>query len=306
MQSKNPHIVCFGEVLWDNLPSGKKPGGAPMNVAYHLTRSGVSASLISRVGHDANGKELLQVLHQLDLNTTYCQVDDLQSTSTVEVVITPDNEVTYDIVFPVAWDYIQYENRFEELIKKSDAFVFGSLAGRNEVTRATLNKLLNLSAFNVFDVNLRPPFYEQAYITSLLAKTNLLKLNLYELNLLTGWYGDSDSNEPDKVRLLQEKFAISEIIVTKGGKGASYYKGGKVYHSPAYQIAVKDTVGSGDSFLAAFLSKQLMGETPEHILEFASAVAAFVTTQAGACPPYTPADVKKFIDNTASLKTVIS
>ena len=55
-------VICFGEVLWDFLPQGKEPGGAPMNVTYHLNKSGVPASLISKVGKDDLGDEILKVM----------------------------------------------------------------------------------------------------------------------------------------------------------------------------------------------------------------------------------------------------
>ena len=295
MSERTKYAVCYGEVLWDNLPGGKKPGGAPMNVAYHLKKCGINSYLISRIGNDQNGEELKRVLQGLDINDNYCQVDETQPTSLVEVVISPENEVSYDIVYPAAWDFIAFEEQLKPLVANADAFVYGSLSGRNNVTRETLSQLLDLSTFNVFDVNLRAPFYEEAYITFLLEKTNLLKLNLQELNLLAGWSQESYNKESDKVKFLQEKFAIKEIIVTKGSAGASYYDETTQLHHDAYPIQVKDTIGSGDSFLAAFLSKKLNGEPDT--LKFASAVAAFVTTQPGACPPYTILDIQQFLSN---------
>src|SRR5690606_34118076 len=195
---------CFGEVLWDNLPAGKKPGGAPMNVAYHLKKLGIDSYLISRIGNDTNGEELKQVLQVLNIDTEYCQVDEEQPTSLVEVEISPENEVTYEIVYPAAWDYIEYEGRLKPLVQNADALIYGSLSGRNNVTRETLAQLLELSPFNVFDVNLRPPFYEESYIAFLLAKTDLLKLNLQELNLLAGWNQVTYKDELDKIKLLQD------------------------------------------------------------------------------------------------------
>lgn len=295
MTEKNTNAVCFGEILWDNLPSGKRPGGAPMNVAYHLRKLEITSNLISSVGNDQNGKELLDMLQSLGLSTAYCQSDPEHSTSTVEVTITPDNEVSYDIIFPVAWDFIKYQDQFETLVRNTDAFIFGSLSGRNDVTRETLCQLLDLSPFNVFDINLRPPFYEEKYVSYLLQKTDMLKLNLQELNILVSWSSSACKNESDKIKLLQDQYNIKEIILTKGSAGASYYTEHAYFHHEAHSIQVKDTVGSGDSFLAAFLSKKLKGESVENILDFASAVAAFVTTQSGACPPYSLLDIKQFI-----------
>lgn len=289
------NVICFGEVLWDNLPSGRQPGGAPMNVAYHLNKLGISSSLVSRVGNDENGIGLLQILKTLSLDTDYCQVDQLNKTSTVEVNIATNNEVAYEIVFPVAWDFIELDSRILALTSKSDAFVFGSLAGRNEITRSTLLELLDIATYRVFDVNLRAPFYCEKYMSILLGKTDLLKLNYLELNEVVSWYSDDCKQEELQVKLLQRKFGIKEIIVTKGSAGASFYTKEQAYSQPAFRISVADTVGSGDSFLAAFLSERLKNRNIEQSLEFASALSAFITTHSGACPSYELPDISNFI-----------
>jgi len=296
---QTPNVICFGEVLWDNLPSGRQPGGAPMNVAYHLNKCGIRSHVLSRVGNDKNGADLLNVLKDLGLSTQYCQVDSLHKTSTVEVNITTNNEVEYEIVYPVAWDFIELENRFKELTMQMDAFVFGSLSGRRKATKDTLMQLLDLATYRVFDVNLREPYYEKGYISSLLEKTDLLKLNTHELKMITGWYSISDLDEITQIKLLQDKYSIQEIIVTRGAEGASFYNNDRVYHQSAFKIQVKDTIGSGDSFLAAFLSKRLLQADIRECLSFASGLSAFITTQSGACPPYQLSDLTRFI-STAS------
>jgi fructokinase len=294
-----PGVICFGEMLWDNLPSGRKPGGAPMNVAYHLNKFHIRSTVLSRVGNDADGIALLNVLKDLDLGTDCCQVDFANKTSTVEVQITENNEVEYEIVSPVAWDFIALQTRYTDITRQADAFVFGSLSGRNEVTRATLSALLELASYRVFDVNLRAPHYDRKYIQDLLQKTNLLKLNEQELKMIAGWSGRFEMDEKGQVKLLQDQFNIPEIIVTKGAAGASFYNNNLVYDQRAFKIKVKDTVGSGDSFLAAFLSRRLKSADIQECLRFASAVSAFITSQSGACPPYQMADLTHFI-STAS------
>lgn len=295
IRDKGINVICFGEVLWDNLPSGRKPGGAPMNVAYHLQKLGISSSLVSRVGNDDNGTSLLEILKKLDLSTEYCQIDGFNKTSTVEVNITSNNEVEYEIVFPVAWDFIALDPRISALTSKANAIVFGSLAGRNEMSRSTLHTLLDSAKYRVFDVNLRAPYYSESYMHILLGKTDLLKLNYLELGKIVGWYKEDCKEEKEKVQFLQDKFDIKEIIVTKGSDGASFYAGSDVYHQSAYKIIVKDTVGSGDSFLAAFLSSRLKNHGIEESLTFAAALSAFITTHAGACPPYQISDVTDFM-----------
>lgn len=266
-----------------------------MNVAYHLNKLGLNAELISSVGNDRDGKELLKVLTELKLSIEYCQVDQEHKTSSVEVEVTNDHEMKYDIVYPVAWDYIRFEDRFTGLVKNADALVFGSLSGRNEGSRKTLYQILEMAAYKVMDVNLRAPHYDSAYVSALLEKTDLLKLNQEELGILTDWYSKSCKNESDRVSLLQDKFDIAEVLVTKGSKGATYHGIQTEYHWAAYDIIVNDTVGSGDSFLAAFLSKRLNKDYIQDTLDFAVALSAFITTQTGACPPYQRATINRFM-----------
>ncbi|MCZ4244074.1 carbohydrate kinase family protein [Pedobacter punctiformis] len=294
-RKNNVTVICFGEVLWDNFPSGKKPGGAIMNVAYHLKNLGVNSHLISKIGKDGNGAELQQVLNHLGIDDTYVQIDEKHKTSTVEVHVGEDNEVTYEIVQPVAWDFITPENPHTRLVAQADALVYGSLSGRTETSRKTLEHLLELAPYRVMDVNLRAPHYNESYISSLLHKTDLLKLNLDELGIISNWFSQQCKTETDRVDLLQNKFNIPEMVVTKGGKGASYYGVKTEHHWPAYNIKVKDTVGSGDSFLAGLLSMKLSNEYINDTLDFAVALSAYITTQEGACPVYEKSAINRFM-----------
>lgn len=296
-----PNVICFGEVLWDNLPGGRQPGGAPMNVAYHLNKLGITSNLVSRLGNDENGTSLLEMLKILAIGTGYCQLDQVHKTSTVAVNIGLNDEVSYEIVFPVAWDFIASDPEILSLTSKADAFVFGSLAGRNEISRGTLNELLDVATYRVFDVNLRAPYYGKDYLDTLFKKTDLLKLNAQELTEVTSWYTDPCAQETQAVKLLQDKFGIKEVIVTKGSAGATFYTGEQAYHQPAYPVTVADTVGSGDSFLAAFLSERLKSSSIERSLEFAASLAAFVTTHSGACPAYQRSDIPNYFSSVANL-----
>lgn len=293
--SSNKSVVCFGEVLWDILPDGKKPGGAPMNVAYHLRKLGLDSFMISSVGNDTVGRELMDFLQSIGLPVNYIQHDRQYATSEVQAIIGANHEVTYDILFPVAWDFIQWKPEYKQLIEQAGAFVFGSLGSRNETSRATLLEMLDCAKFRVFDVNIREPHYSKEFITELFHKCDLLKLNIAELDMITGWYNSSCSTESDRIDLLFNRFKVQEIVITKGGKGATYYREGIRYDHPAYPVEVQDTVGSGDSFLAAFLAMKLSGETLAQTLDYAVAMGAFITSKSGACPEYSESDLDRFI-----------
>ena len=289
-------VVCFGEILWDNLPTGRRPGGAPMNVAYHLHKLGLESQLISSIGNDASGEELMGFFAEIGLKTDLVQVDQEHATSEVLATVNPINhEVTYDIVSPVAWDFIRWQQNFETLLNEAQAFVFGTLSARNITSRNTLYKMLDHSAYRVFDVNLRAPHYSQEVIDALLQKSNMVKLNSSELLLIAHWYNPSCVKEAECVEVLFERFNIDEVLITKGSQGATYYTDLFRYDYPAYKVSVADTIGSGDSFLAAFLAMKLGDEPVEITLDYAVAMGAFITSQAGACPQYSKFDLERFI-----------
>ncbi len=278
-------VVCFGETLWDFLPGGRQPGGAPMNVAYHLGKLGKHPAVISRVGKDALGNELLSVMTEKQICTDYLQLDNALPTSTVVALQKDNHEMVYDIVQNVAWDNIVYDDSLGKLVREAKYFVFGSLAARSSATRQTLMQLLDAANTKVLDINLRAPYYNQPLIELLLSKADIVKLNEAELKLITSWY-EMYENEEDAISFLQERFNISTVVVTKGAEGALLKVKGTLYSHDGYQVSVADTVGSGDSFLAGVIF-QLLDKIPyEHILDFANKLGAFITTQKGACPEY--------------------
>ncbi|WP_442587493.1 carbohydrate kinase family protein [Pedobacter sp. AW31-3R] len=294
-----PSVVCFGEVLWDVFPTVRKPGGAPMNVAYNLRQLGVNCSMISRLGDDEDGKGLLQQFADWNFPATYIGIDCKYPTSTVDLVADEHNDYTYTIHEGVAWDHIPVDAANAALVSNADAFVFGSLAMRDTETYHTLLQLMDLARVKVLDINIRMPFFSIDKIREILPKIDILKLNKAELNQVIEALGaDIEADEDLRVRYLQDTYGIAEVLLTKGSKGAIYYCGAESFFQPAYHITVKDTVGSGDAFLAGFLSKRFSG-TPavskSSYVDFAAAIGAFMTTKDGACPSYTIDEVIAFI-----------
>lgn len=287
-------VVCFGEILWDVLPDCAVPGGAPMNVAYHLKKMGINPALITRVGLDDWGKNLIGILERNQLVTDFVQLDGNLETGKVNATIGANNEMSYDILKPVAWDNIQMDKEYESLVSNSQYFVFGSLVTRSEVSRNTLYQLVEMAKYKVIDINLRPPHYNREIVEKLLSEADLLKLNIAELELITGWFSTL-SSEHDRIKVLQDVYHIENIVVTKGGEGALLNVGGIVYEHRGFPVEVKDTVGSGDSFLAGLLYKFLQGGTPAEALEFASGLGALIASHTGACPDYKKEEINNLI-----------
>ena len=297
MPNKNIHkVVCFGEVLWDILPSAAVPGGAPMNVAYHLQKLIKNPALITRIGMDDKGQELMNIFSGHGVCTDYFQVDDKYETGKVFASPNEYNEVVYDIVKPVAWDFIAWDNAFIELLANAEFFVFGSLAARNKASKDTLFRLLEIARNKVLDINLRAPHYNRRIVEQLLRKTDFVKMNLAELELITGWFSNHTSVE-DRLKSIQDKFSISNMVVTMGGEGAMLCMNGEITKHGGFKVDVLDTVGSGDAFLAGLLSHLLDNADNKEALEFASGLGAFIATQRGACPDYNIDEIKNLIDD---------
>lgn len=288
-----PPVICFGEVLWDMLPEGPQPGGAPLNVAYHLNKRGVKANIFSKIGNDLYGQQLSSLIHSWGIGRDFLQIDTKYPTSQVLAKMN-GTEASYEIVFPVAWDFIERVNGSGPIINNSTYFIYGSLASRSEFTRSTLFDLLENDCIKVFDINLRPPFVSRDLLGTLLTKADIVKFNQAELEMVQSVFGGSFSNEVSQIRFIQEKFSVPEIIVTKGEFGASYYKNQAVYHAWGNEVKVHDTIGSGDSFLAAFIAGHFLNQEPQEIIKDAVAMGAFIATKKGGCPDYKIQEYKEF------------
>ncbi len=287
-------IVCFGEVLWDMLPSGAKPGGAPMNVAIHLKRQGLKPFIVSSVGNDENGHKLRVFLQNSGMNLEFLQTHETLPTSQVLIHLDSEKNATYEICEPVAWDNIQFTKALENLASKTGLVVFGTLAMRNETTRKTLLKFLEHSPAKRFlDVNLRPPFDKKEVVEKMLFLSDFAKLNNDELATIAGWNGKTGS-EKDLVHWFSEYYNCETVCVTRGANGAALFIQDILYEHPGFKVQAEDTVGAGDSFLAGLITQLSSGNSPEKALEYACATGAFVASQPGAVPEYSKEDIENF------------
>ncbi|MCB2153818.1 carbohydrate kinase [bacterium] len=278
-------ILCLGEVLWDALPSGLFLGGAPYNVASHLREAGQQVRFASRVGDDELGREVLRRLTRSGLVTDLVQVDKHLPTGFVIVDLDSGGSPTFDVVQPSAWDAIEVTHELQSAAAQARALVFGSLAQRSEVSRATIQTLIRKADYTVFDINLRPPFDDLHVVADCLPCSKVVKMNDHEQALLGKHFGFSGSKE-DQARNLAERFGIESVCVTCGADGACLLHQGSWLFDPGFRVQVADAVGAGDSFLATLLAGLLAGVKPSEALRRANAVGAFVASQNGATPPH--------------------
>jgi fructokinase len=290
------NIICFGEVLFDVFPTHKKIGGAPLNVALRLASLGINAQIISRVGNDEIGRELLAFIKKNGVDTDTIQIDENLSTGEVIVQLNEKGSASYTINYPVAWDKIICIPEDEIRVKKADALVFGSLVCRDGVSQNSLLEIINYTKYAVFDVNLRAPFYTKEILVNLMMQSDFIKFNDDELYEVSAFLNSPYHSLEQNILFIAEKTNTKHICVTKGSHGAVLYYNEKMYYNSGYKIDVIDTVGSGDSFLAGLLSKLLYDENPQEAIDFACALGAIVAKNEGANPKISSKEIDDFMN----------
>lgn len=287
----NEIVVGMGEALWDVLPEGKKIGGAPANFAYHVSQFGLPSCVVSAIGDDALGKEIIENFTSKGLDQFIAEVP--YPTGTVQVEIDQTGIPLYDIKENVAWDNIPYTEHLDALAKRTKAVCFGSLAQRNVVSRNTINHFLDTmpkddDSLIVFDVNLRQGFYNKEILCKSMQNCNILKINDEELITVSRMFGYPGIDLQDKCWILLGKYNLKMLILTCGINGSYVFTPGNVSFQPTPKVEVADPVGAGDSFTAAFIASILKGKSVTEAHSIAVKTSAYVCTQKGAMPILPP------------------
>lgn len=290
-----PVITCFGETLWDIFPDERKIGGAPLNVACRLHSLGSKVHLISRVGKDHNGNQILKFLQHLGLISSGIQIDHQYPTGVVNVHLDNSNTASYTIEKPAAWDFISIDEEVLYKIKSSDALIFGSLVCRSETSKNTLFTLLDQPVFKVFDANLRPPHYSLDLILELMIKADFIKLNDEELTEVCKFVNIRNGSLKEQLLELSKLTKSKHICVTLGKKGALLLTDNQLFKNNGYAVKVKDTVGAGDSFLAALIHLFLFKKEPQYALDYSCAVGSLVATKSGANEPIAENEIHRLL-----------
>ena len=281
------YIVGLGEALWDMLPQGKQLGGAPANFAYHVQEFGLPVRVVSAVGDDCLGHEIIDLFRQRHLPACVPFVS--HPTGTVQVTLDDDGVPAYEIQREVAWDYIPFTDELEKLARQTQVVCFGSLAQRNVVSRQTIQRFIAAmpqgeEVLKVFDINLRQQFYTAELLHESLTMSNVLKINDEELQIVTSLFGLTSSSQEDQARCLLERYALQMVILTCGEQGSYIFTLTETSYLPTPRVDVVDTVGAGDSFTAAFVASYIQGLSIRASHQAAVQVSAYVCTQAGAMP----------------------
>ena len=275
-------MICFGEIIWDCLPTGKVLGGAQLNMSVQMHNMGLKPVLVTAVGNDDLGNEMLHDVQQLRLDISSIAQIDKYPTSRVDITLDEEGRATYDIKMPVAWDAIPITNDHLQ-IAKDKGVIFGSMAQRmNDDSYHNLDRLLEFSSLNFFDANFRLPFTTKELLIKYLPLSHIFKINDEELPILMQWL-DKSYGEDEALKYLSEKYEINHILLTKGSEGSKILSDDIIHRHAGYKVEVDDTVGCGDSFTAGFVYGLENKMEVSDIIDFASALSAVVASKKGGC-----------------------
>ena len=276
-------IVGIGEILWDMLPAGKALGGAPANFAYHALRLGEEGWVVSAIGDDPLGAEIMEIVAEKRLNHLIAVTD--QPTGTVRVSLDAKRVPSYNITEDVAWDNIPFTPEMEALAARADAVCFGSLVQRM-ASRDSVLRFLRATrpeALRVFDINLRQHYYSREVIDESLKLADILKINDEEIRIVADMFGLGD-DDTAACRALIARYGLQLVILTKGADGSEVITADESFPQKAGKVKVVDTVGAGDSFTAAFVVAYLRGLSLSDAQRLANETAAYVCSCKGAMP----------------------
>ena len=280
---KKHTVIGMGEVLWDLLPDGKILGGAPVNFAYHAMQLGAVGVAVSSVGDDELGREIMDSVNSKGVEN--CIAVNNHPTGTVGVTL-KDGKPDYTIYENVAWDFIELTSEAIKMLQQADAVCFGTLAQRNAVSHAAIQKALKLvpeGCLKVYDINLRQKYYSKELISESLLVANVFKINDDEVELFKQLF-DLEGSETEVCLKIKETYSLEYLALTKGEKGSYLFHESEVSFLPTPLVVVEDTIGAGDSFTSAIVMGILKQQPLNEIHRKAVEISAFVCTQKGATP----------------------
>lgn len=294
------NIAAVGEVLWDEYGEERYVGGAPANFVTHIARTAHHPFLFSRVGDDADGRELVQKLHAENINVTGVQTDIFRPTGRVTIELDRHGVPTFRCSSNVAFDEMRVDSNWESLAPQMDVIFFGMLAQRKDQSREAIHSFLGKAegALKIFDANIRTwDLANRGTLVDSLKKADILKMNRKECDIIKKGLGGQGDDGDFMHHLLQE-YDLKMAALTLGEVGCLIVSPQDREFDPGYYIDAIDSSGAGDAFAAGLVIKYLDAAPLNEIADFANRLAAFVSLCKGAAPPWTVEE----IDNVMSLR----
>ena len=268
--------ISFGEALIDEYADRRVVAGAPLHVAAHLAALGWDAALVTRIGDDEDGRDLLDTVRAAGIDDRYVEVDPHLPTGEVTVDLDVDGVPTFTISAPAAWDAIEGPDP----LPPYDLLCFGTLPMRDPRSRKALQRMVSSgSGMRAGDANLRDPHWNAAAVRMLVGNCDLLKVSDTELPTVSDIMRTTGT--PGDLTLLGPEW----VCVTRGAAGATlHHREGASWMVAGREVVVVDTVGAGDSFLARLADGIVRGVDPQESLAAAADLASAIVGQRGGLP----------------------
>ena len=267
---KNVKIAGIGEVVYDIFQDSRKIGGAPVDFLHQAQVRGAETFLISAIGADDLGREVVSELNKLEINPVLAITP--YPTGRVLIYKSGDSFCAH-ILENAAWDYIPFTNNAKECIKKVDAIYYDSLALRKQYSSDTILDLIDDAQnceYKFFDANFRHNYYTKETVLKLLKRSNILKLNADELKIIKSML-NLKGNALDICLKLKKEYNLKYVIYNDAAKesriwGIDNYetimKNSRVHQAFAY--------GAGNAFAGAFLVSIMNGLSQEEAHKIAN------------------------------------
>jgi len=288
-------LICFGELLWDIFPNGKVIGGAPYNITNRATALGLKTSVITSIGNDELGDEILNLIKKNNVDTSFIQTHETLPTSEVRIKVGQGGEPTYDIIRPVAWDDVHINDEIISAVKASQSFVYSSLGLRDHRSCDALFSLLPYAQFKICDINLRDGHYKKETILRMLRHADVLRTNEHELEVISSWLGLQGLDRKEQMKKISTHYDYKFVLSSLGEHGAVCLQGDNFYTQPVYKVDVVDTVGAGDAFLASFIYSYLHGRDLPACLRMGCVVGALTASKKGGTPKITNEELDEML-----------
>lgn len=272
--------IIFGEVLFDVFADGTSVlGGAPFNVAWHLTGFGCDPIFISRIGEDEAGEQVIEAMRTWDMDTHAIQYDDTHPTGMVPVVV-KDGQPTFDIIPDQAYDHISYAN----IPSLQSKFLYhGSLITRSFSKNALQMLIKKQYPFIFSDINLRSPWWNVKDANKMIRNARWVKLNEDELSLLQEKRLTNREETISAAMELYQRYSLELLLVTLGSEGSFYICDGQSFFiHPVPVDNIIDTVGAGDAFSAVTILGLCCGWPWKQTLQRATNFASEICQRQGA------------------------